>query len=170
MTTSSTTTDTHAKLWELIKDIKFGMFTHRHPDGRLHSHPLTTQNQSIDENATLYFFVSRSGELAQRILTDGNVNIAYAHPGSDRYVSIAGRARAVDNPATVERLWNKMNEAWFKGGPSDPDLQLVQVQIQDAEYWNVTDSKMVQLYKMMKAAMGGEQPGDMGEHETLKMG
>ena len=44
------------KLWDMIKDIKFGMFTHRHTDGRLHSVPLTTQNRSLDEASTLYFF------------------------------------------------------------------------------------------------------------------
>ena len=31
-----------ATLWELIKDIKFGMLTHRHDNGMLHSVPLTT--------------------------------------------------------------------------------------------------------------------------------
>ena len=32
----SQTTDEHT-LWTLIKDIKFGMLTHRHSDGQLHS-------------------------------------------------------------------------------------------------------------------------------------
>src|SRR4051812_47535661 len=36
-------------LWEMIKDIRFGMLTHRHPDGGLHSHPLTTQNKELGE-------------------------------------------------------------------------------------------------------------------------
>ncbi|MCZ8257651.1 MAG: general stress protein, partial [Polaromonas sp.] len=34
----------HDTLWDLIKDIKFGMLTHRHGDGSLQGHPLTTQN------------------------------------------------------------------------------------------------------------------------------
>ena len=64
-------------LWELIKDIKFGMLTHRHANGELHSHPLTTQNKSADEGSTLYFFISRKSELAQRVQQDGNVNSAH---------------------------------------------------------------------------------------------
>ena len=31
-----------ATLWDLIKDIRFGMLTHRTSGGMLHSHPLTT--------------------------------------------------------------------------------------------------------------------------------
>ena len=50
-------TDEQAKLWELIKDTRFGMLTHRHGDGQLHSHPLTTQNKKLDEGETLYFFI-----------------------------------------------------------------------------------------------------------------
>ena len=44
-------------LWELIKDIKFGMLTHKHPNGMLHAHPLTTQNKSLDAGEPLYFLV-----------------------------------------------------------------------------------------------------------------
>ena len=49
----------HQTLWHLIKHIKFGMLTHRHSNGELHSHPLTTQNKSADEDSQLYFFISR---------------------------------------------------------------------------------------------------------------
>ena len=166
---SDTTTSPHAKLWDLIKDIKFGMFTHRHTDGRLHSHPLTTQNQSIDEGAVLYFFVSRASDIAERVRTDGNVNISYAHPGKDSYVSVTGEARDVEDMATVQRLWTKTAEAWFPQGPADPDLQLLEVRIQQAEYWDVTDSKMTQLFKMAKAAVTGTTPQNLGEHKELKV-
>ena len=62
-----TTTNDHQKLWDLIKDTRFGMFTHRHHDGLLHSHPLTTQNKALDEGATLYFFVPKDGEIARNV-------------------------------------------------------------------------------------------------------
>ncbi len=47
----------HETLWKLIKDIRFGMLTHRHSNGMLHAHPLTTQNRAIDEHGELYFFI-----------------------------------------------------------------------------------------------------------------
>ena len=39
----------HDTLWDLIKDIKFGMFVHRHPNGMMHAHPLTVQNKKLDD-------------------------------------------------------------------------------------------------------------------------
>lgn len=163
----TTTASDQATLWDLIKDIKFGMFTHRHPDGSLQGHPLTTQNQSIDESSVLYFFISAKSEMATRLASDNLVNVSYADPGADSYVSVAGKASISHDQATKERLWSPMAKAWFPGGVTDPDLALLQVKITHAEYWNVKESKVVQLFKMAKAAITGEPPAHLGEHKEL---
>lgn len=155
-------------LWDLIKDIKFGMLTHRHTNGELHSHPLTTQNKSEDAGSTLYFFISQKSELAQRIVQDGNVNVSYAHPGHDSYVSVSGRGTIVEDQTKKDYLFSPLARAWFPLGSSDPDLALLKVDIGHAEYWDVTESKMVQLAKMAKAAITGKPPG-LGEHKHLNL-
>ena len=162
-------TPAHETLWKLIKDIRFGMLTHRTASGMLHAHPLTTQNRSIDEHSELYFFISKSGELYERLLTDGEVNVSYANPDDDSYVSLSGQARFIDDMAQKEALWSPMAKAWFPGGYNDPDLALLAVRIRHAEYWDVKESKMVQLFKMAKAAVTGEQPRGMGEHKELTL-
>lgn len=161
-------TDEHA-LWTLIKDIKFGMLTHRHANGDLHSHPLTTQNKSADEGTALYFFVSHKSELAQGIAQDSHVNVSYAHPGHDSYVSVSGHAMVVEDQTKKDYLFTPLAKAWFPGGASDPDLALLQVNIGHAEYWDVKESKMVQLAKMAQAVITGEPPEKMGDHKTLNL-
>ena len=159
----------HETLWDLIKDIKFGMLTHRHANGMLHAHPLTTQNRSIDEGSHLYFFISRKSEMATRLQQDGSVNVSYADPGDDSYVSISGQAGLLEDAAKKEELWSPVARAWFPGGVTDPDLALLDIKIQHAEYWDVKESKMVQLAKMAKAAITGEPPKKLGEHKELHM-
>ncbi|MBC7549167.1 MAG: pyridoxamine 5'-phosphate oxidase family protein [Polaromonas sp.] len=161
--------DDQATLWSLIKDIKFGMFTHRHEDGMLHSAPLTTQNGKDDQGAILYFFISRASDIAHCVARDGNVNVSYAHPGDDSYVSISGAAAIVENSAKKEALFTSFAKAWFPGGPTDPDLALLEVAIEHAEYWDVKESKMMQLAKMAKAAITGKPPSNMGEHKEIKL-
>ncbi len=163
------TNQAREQLWSLIKDIKFAMFTTRHSNGHLHSRPMTTQNKSVDEDASLWFFMSRAGESVSDIESESIVNVTYADPDKDAYVSVSGTAKIVDNQAKKEALWNKMNEAWFPGGTTDPDLALVQVQITHADYWDVKSSKLVQLFKMAKAAVTGHPPRDMGEHGQVRM-
>lgn len=164
-----TTSTDYQTLWTLIKDIKFGMFTHRHTDGELHSAPLTTQNKQGDEGVALYFFISRKSEIASCIVKDGSVNVAYAHPGDDRYVSVSGQAAIVEDQTKKDYLFTPFAKAWFAGGATDPDMALLQVTIGHAEYWDVKQSKMMQLAKMAKAAITGETPGKLGEHKELNL-
>ena len=161
-------TDEHT-LWTLIKGIKFGMLTHRHTDGQLHSAPLTTQNKADDEGMALYFFISRKSEMAMCIAKDSNVNVAYAHPGDDRYVSVSGHASIVEDQTKKDYLFTSFAKAWFPGGATDPDMALLQVNIGHAEYWDVKESKMMQLAKMAKAVVTGEPPEKMGEHKEMSL-
>jgi general stress protein 26 len=153
-------------LWKLIKDIRFAMLTHRHPNGKLHSHPLTTQNRSLEPGEPLHFFVAKQTELGQRLLADGNVCVTYADHDKDIYVSISGQARISDDLAAKKGLFNALAKAWFPGGAEDPDLELVELTIEDAEYWNVRESKTTQVFKMATAAISGHPP-TMGEHREL---
>ena len=162
-------TEARTKLWDLIKDIRFAMFTTRHGNGHLHSRPMTTQNSKVDEDASLWFFMARNDDPVSEIGADPVVNLVYADPGADSYVSVSGTAAVVDDLAKKQQLWSKMNEAWFPAGPTDPNLALVEVKIIHANYWDVDDSKIVQLFKMATAAMTGKPPTHLGEHAEVRM-
>ena len=164
--------DTHEareKLWALIKDIKFGMFTSRHGNGHLHARPMTVQNAKVDTDSSLWFFMSRTNEAVRDLATDDSVNVSFADPGADSYVSVAGHASVVDDRSKKEQLWSPMAKAWFPEGPGDPNLALVRVEIVHADYWDVKESKVVQLFQMARAAMTGNPPTDMGEHAKIRM-
>lgn len=154
-------------LWDLIKDIRFAMFTTRHGNGHLHSRPMTTQNTGIGEDSSLWFFMSRAGEPVADLANDPTVNVTYADPGEDTYVSISGTAEVVEDASRKQELWSKMAVAWFPGGVTDPDLALVQVTMSHANYWDVDHSKVVQLFHMAKAIVTGKRPTELGEHAKI---
>ena len=167
--TITDTTEARTKLWDLVKDIRFAMFTTRHANGHLHSRPMTTQNSNLDEDQNLWFFMSRKGEPVADLIADPTVNVAYADTGDDSYVSVSGTAAVLEDKAKKQQLWSKMAEAWFPGGVDDPDLALVCVRISHANYWDVKESKIVQLYEMAKAVITGKPPTDLGEHAKIRM-
>ena len=162
------TVDT-SKLWELIKDIKFAMFTARHGNGHLHSRPMTTQNGDNDRGAVLWFFMSRKSDPVAALQAAPEVNVAYADPGRDAYVSVSGTARVVEDDAKKQALFSTFAKAWFPGCAADPDLALVAVVISHADYWDVKTNKVMQIFKMAKAAITGTPPTDMGEHGKVRM-
>lgn len=157
------------RLWSLIHDIRFAMFTTRHPNGHLHARPMTTQNSRLDEDDTLWFFMSRGSETVEDLQREPDVNVAYAHPGKDDFVSVAGQAEVIEDAAKKQQLWTKQAEAWFPGGVDDPNLALVRVTIVHADYWHAKDSKLTQVVKMATAAVTHKPPKDMSERGHVQM-
>ena len=156
-------------LWNKIKDIRFAMFTTRHGNGHMHSRPMTTQNKLLDADESLWFFMSKKGDPVDDLKADPTVNVVYADPSADTYVSVSGTAAMIEDQAKKNQLWSKMAEAWFPGGPTDPGLALVQVQIIHANYWDVKESKIVQLFEIAKAVVTGKPPTGLGEHGEVRM-
>jgi general stress protein 26 len=160
-------TDTTAKLWELIKDIKFAMFTAHHGNGHLHSRPMTTLNRD-EKGGVLWFFMSRSSEPVLDIESTPDVNVSYSDPGKDSYVSVSGTARMVNDPEQKRALWSALYKAYFPNGVDDPDLALIAVTINHAEYWDVKTNKATKIFEMAKASMTGTAP-QLGEHAQVRM-
>ncbi len=160
-------TNPHDDIWTRIKDIRFAMLTTREPDGTLTSRPMTTVQKDFD--GSLWFFTSASSPPAMAIAQQDAVGVAYCEPKDDRYVSLSGQATLQRNRSRMEALWSPMVKAWFPKGLDDPDLTLLRVEVHRAEYWDVKESKPVQLYKMAKAVVSGERPTDMGEHRTVTL-
>lgn len=161
---------TFEHLQDLLRDIRFAMFTTRGADGKLHARPMTTQtaNTGPDRPDTVWFFMSRNSDSVRELTADPTVNVSYADTGDDVYISVAGTASIVESRSEKERFWSAPVKAWFTGGIEDPDLTLICVQIHSAEYWNVEEGKLTQIAKMAKAAMTGEQPRNMGEHGKIE--
>ncbi len=156
-----------AKLWELIGDIRFAMLTIKHGDGTLRSRPMTTQNEEKDRGSTLWFFASRRGEPVLDLQNAPYVNVAYADTGKDAYVSVSGKARIVDDIERKRALFGNLAKAWFPGGPEDPDLALIAVAIEHAEYWDVKASHLTQLVKMTAAAITGKPVKLAADHGEI---
>lgn len=164
--------DTHPRetLWKLVKEIRFAMITHRHPDGALHACPMTMANkEGMDEHVNFYFLVSKEHDLARCLGNDGHIQISFADPDEDTYVSVSSTAHLSEDRPLKEKLWSPAAQAWFPGGVEDPNLAVLVAPVASAEYWNVKENKLVQLFKMAKAAVTGDQPSGMGEHKTIQL-
>ena len=156
-----------SKFWELVKDTKFAMFTARHGEGALHSRPMTTLNGANERADVIWFFMSRSSEPVFDIARDADVNISYANPAKDTYVSVSGSARIVEDAGLKKKFWSPGAQAWFPGGVSDPDVALVAVTIEQAEFWDVHTNKAEKIYELAKAAMTRTRP-NLGDHREVR--
>ena len=157
-----------AKLGELIRNIKVAMLTTRKADGTLHSYPMMTQGKRFDRN--LWFFTSASSHKCLEVENDCSVNVSYADPSANRYVSVSGRARLVREREKLEALWSPLMKAWFPKGIDDLDLSLLQVTIEGAEYWDAPAGSAVTLFQLAKSLLTGRPyQGELTTHKRLEL-
>lgn len=121
-------------LWDLIGAIQVAMMTTSGEDGALRSRPMATRQK--DFKGTLWFFTHAPSGKTDEIAEDARVNLAYADPGADRYVSVSGRARVARDRALIERHWDDDLRTWFAGGKDDPEIALIAVHVDTVESWD----------------------------------
>ncbi len=161
--------ETTRKLAALIKDIRIAMLTTFGADGSLRSRPMATQETGF-EKGELWFFTADDSPKASEIAREHEVNLAYAEPKDQRYISLSGLAALVRDPARARRLWNPGLKAWFPKGPDDPHLALLRVRVHTAEYWDAPAGRMAGLFARAKASFSGAPAKELGEHGKLTLG
>ena len=160
-----TETNDTAKLWDLIKTVEIAMMVTE--DGEhLRSRPMAVSQKQFD--GTLWFFTRASAHKVAEVEQDHRVNLAYAHPGKQDYVSVSGRASLVRDRAAIDQHWTESLRTWFPKGKDDPDVALIKVAVQQAEYWDAPSSTMLHAYGYVKAVVTGEPP-QPGGHGTVSV-
>lgn len=148
---------------EKMKGVRMAMLTTVEEDGSLRSRPMATQDREFDGN--LWFLTQASTPKVDEVQQDRHVNLAYAKPDDNLYVSVSGTAELVQDRQKVKDFWKPFFKAWFPKGEDDPDLALLKVRVESAEYWDAPSGKMGMLYSVVKGlATGGR---DAGENRKL---
>jgi general stress protein 26 len=159
-------TDDLKKMHALIRGVKMAMLTTIDERGGLHSRPMTTLQ--VDEGRDLWFFTrTDSGKVAD-VAHDMQVNLAYADPGDNRYVSVSGIAQLVRDRVKIKELWQPGYSAFFPEGVDDPHLALLRVSAHDVEYWTGPTNFLGKLIRFA-AAVVKKDPGPLGENEKLTL-
>jgi general stress protein 26 len=128
---------------DLAKDIPFAMFTTITGDGGLRSRPMVASERAFD--GSLWFFTRTGSAVAQEIAGNPNVNVTYVSAPEDRFVSVSGVAAVVRDGDHASRLWHPAYSQWFPGGPEDPDLSLIRIEVARIEFWDRKLGRMKQL-------------------------
>ena len=153
------------KVNDLIKDVQIAMLT-TIDGGVLRSRPMQTQEAEF--NGDLWFFTSTDTHKTDEIEKDARVNVSYASPASNTYVSVSGTASLVSDKEKIEELWNPILKAWFPKGLDDPTLILLKVSVEQAEYWDSSSSTIVKVVGFVKALVTGER-ADGGDHGRVNL-
>ena len=161
----SMTTDTpeiREKLWSMIKSVQIAMLT-TVDNGHLRARPMAASQKEFD--GTLWFFTRGDSHKVEE--GAGNqVGVTYADAGQQNYVSLSGKAELVRDKDVVQAHWAEYVRVWFPKGVDDPNIALLKVSIEAAEYWDAPNSKMIHAYGYVKAIVTGAPP-QAGENKKV---
>lgn len=158
----------YQKLELLLSEIKVGMLTTMNSDQELKSRPMLAQHFDLSTNE-LWFFTGHTSSKVMDIEKNPHVHLSFADASDGSFLSICGVARLDDDFDKKKRFWDTTLLAWFPEGLEDPNLSLLCVKMNSAEYWD-SSSKFVQLLGYTKAILSGEQYHiDKSEHGQINL-
>jgi general stress protein 26 len=151
--------------------MEIAMFTTRRPDGHLVSRPMATQTQA--EGADLWFVTNIESHKLDELELDPHVNLAYYRDRTREWVSVSGTAFDSRDRKVIHELYRPDWRAWFgdeggsrDGGPDDPRLALIIVDVHAVTYLKQDKPRPVVLFEVVKGMVTGHRP-NLGEPKTV---
>jgi general stress protein 26 len=128
------------------------------------SRPL--QTLEFDAGGELVFFTAADSRKIDELQANPDVNIAYANPGKQVYVSVRGTAHIDRDRATIDALWSPVQKIFFPQGKDDPNLVVLRVRVRDAAYWEPAGNFIARALDFA-SGMLSKEPHNLGKHGTL---
>ena len=85
------------------------------------------------------------------------VNVSFGK--RTEWVSVAGTAEVVTDRQKIHELWNQVVEAWFPDGPDTPEVVLLHVDSDSAEYWTSPGGTAATVLQWVKSKVT-QQPDE----------
>lgn len=146
-------------LRERVEGQRFMMLTTTTGTGSLTSRPMTVQEL---DGWTLRFITQESNAVTAE--SEGKqVNLAVMDGGT--YVSLSGTGSVSRDVQQKRELWDRLTEA-YGGEPEDPDNVILDVHVDEGEYWD-GGNLVARVVGLAKAAITGDRPS--GEHGTVEL-
>ena len=147
--------------WKRLDDVQSGMLS---VDG---ARPVPMSQYADRDLNVLWFITAKGTDLVESLASGAKeARFVIAEGAAKLYATVDGTASLSNDKAKLDELWNMVADAWFEGGERDPDVQLVRVDLSEAEVWTTT-GRLGFLYEIAKAQATDEKP-DMGAHGTLR--
>lgn len=149
--------------WDLMEKIGFAMLVTR--DGeQMRARPMSAFIER-DHNA-IYFLTDARRHKDDEIAAHPEVNLAFADPSHQEYVSLTGMAAVSNDRVKIRELFSTPAKAWWDSA-DDPNIRVLKVTPNDAEFWDSPGS-LVSYVKMAAAAVTGARP-DLGDNRKVAM-
>ncbi len=153
-----------SKVTDIINDSHIGMFTTINEEGALVSRPLAVQD--VKDDGDMWFFTSANASQVAHVRANPAVNVSFGQ--RTEWVSVAGTAEVVTDRQLIHQMWNQVVEAWFPDGPDTPEVVLLHVDSDSAEYWTSPGGTAATVLQWIKSKVTHSRMS-VGESRTVEL-
>lgn len=162
------TTTQARKLDELVNSFDTAMLVTQSLQGDLRGRPMAIAEYG--GTGALYFVTRAEDEKLEEILQAPEVAVTMQR--DDCHLSISGKARIHTGKALAEELWSASMRLWFPDGANDPQMTVIMVDPDWAEYWDRSGMRRIEfLWEAGKALLRGDKARDdeLGGHAKVRL-
>jgi general stress protein 26 len=153
------------RVWEIVKKTGICMMTTRF-EGGLRARPLEARPDR--DAGVIWFLTDVRGLKDDEIEANPEVCLTFVYPKEKVYLSITGEASVNRDPERAKALWNEEQQAWWPGGPEDPNVLVMRVELKRAGMWDGPASSAVAAFEFTKARLTGTKP-NLGEKRKISV-
>jgi len=151
------------KLHDLLEEFRVAMLVTHAADGNLRGRPMVLAE--VEPNGALWFASDRHSGKVDEVAKDSHVVVTMQ--SKTKFVSLGGKATAVDDKAKVSKLWQAEWKVWFPGGKDDSNIVLLRIESHVGEYWDNSGTNGIKyLIQAGKALLTGSRP-EVGDDPTV---
>jgi len=147
-----------AKLWKSLKSDMTVMLGLNGVEAG-HAQPMTAQFDKDRTRGPIWFFTARDTDLVEALGDRGDAIATFASKGHDIFATLEGDLSLDNDPAIIDRLWNRFVAAWYEGGKDDPELQLLRFDPHTAQIWLNENS----LFAGVKLLLGADPKAEYAD-------
>ncbi len=152
---------------KFFEPMRVAMLTTRHADtGAFRSRPMVVCK--LEPDGTFWFFTGAHAPAATDIRGDARVGLAFA--SGDTFLSVTGVADLVHDRGKFTELWSPSFATWFPAGFEDPELMLIRLRAEAADYWESPSGPAGRIAGFARALGGGGRFRPTGERGHLDLG
>lgn len=157
------------KLKGLLEKFDSAMLVTHAGEDKIRARPMVIAK--VEDNCDLWFLTGKGSPKVHEIESNQQVGVV-CQDAEDVCISISGRADLVNNRRKLDEIWKEQFKVWFPGGKDDPEIRLIFVRGEEAEYWDTQGAKGARyMFSAVKGYATGERPAiEEGEqHAKVKL-
>jgi general stress protein 26 len=138
---------------DLLQEFDHAMLVSVARDGTLHARPMAIAES---DGAVVRFATSNRSTKTTEVAMNPGVSVVMQGDGA--FLAISGTASVINDAERIGRLWQSAWRPWFPEGPDDPNLVLLEIDPERAEYWDRRRARRLEyLWQAGKALATGRR-------------